>query len=608
MFRTNIDIANADYDAALSRIPELIGKHPGVIAPVTIWKPNPLHLVTPLSGSRVSGVMDVELVIREDNDELEKNIKKIVITIDGKIFEFDRTPCVLSFDTSHIHHRLLTIKAEAIGTGEEGEEGVLASWYVNVMAENGDFDATKPLVLYAGVFEPKIENRRGTWTPEMFQAAFVFAKNIMTHLMHYGYVPDFLMEVDQYAVLIDPDQLDKGLEEYRPKKFVDVLGRETGPGCDGKTYSEFIKGAQWMEPTKTKLGTVLRGYHFPEMGLPNGIPNIFEVFAAHVIGNYWKFDSLGGMRAWDQTQMLFKDVMQDLGRQGPSLPWNVHSLLIGEKPEYLKEMLKKHVEDDGITGIVLYDFLTDLSDFEDTKGIWEDVQEAIDALENETGVRLPLTAVHTTDGDLMGDHPDFAESVFALTENEIRTCDIPDDAKVGIILGEHGFPPGNGEDDIIDFNMERVRGLIHSTYDSRLSKLRPGVTEYRLGMNEFNNHPDSWQLSSMECMIDFLHRGFDVIIFQPYYFTYETIDLFEHLRHWAFEVDGIDYEKEFHGGHCIEQNYRSDFDFRGTRIIITGSLLGRYEKDGTLELVQKAYGHLKKCMAETITKKISSLT
>ena len=110
----------------------------------------------------------------------------------------------------------------------------------------------------------------------------------------------------------------------------------------------------------------------------------------------------------------------------------------------------------------------------------------------------------------------------------------------------------------------------------------------------------------MECMIDYLHRGFDIIIFQPYYFINETIDLFEHLRHWAFEVDGID-EKEFHGGHEIAHNYRSDFDFRGARIIITGSLLGRYEKDGNLPLVKEGYMLFKDSVAGTLMKHLAEL-
>lgn len=606
MLKRRLDITSESYNARISRIPELIGKHPGSIAPLVIWKPNPLQFVKPASASRVSGTIEIELRIREGNEDLEKNLKKIVLTVDGKRFEFDKTPCRLTFDTSHACQRLIKLEAEAIGTQEDQDDAVLASFYTNVIADNGTFDGSKPLLLFAGVFEPKIENPRGEWTPEMFQAAFTFSKNIMDHLMHYGYVPDFLKEVDMFTLLLDPDQLDKGYHEHTPEKLVNVFGGTTGPGCEGTTYTEMIDTAQWMEPTKTKLGTVLRGYHIPEMGLPNDIPDIYEVFAAHIVSNYWKFAPQGGMRACDQTQIIFRDIMADLAKKGVKVPWDVHSLLIGEKPTHIKEMLKKHVLENKITGVVLCDFIADLSDFEDTKGMWEDAQIAIDLVAEETGIRLPLSIVYTTGGDLLGAHPDFAEAALRITKNEIAACGIPEDAKVGIILGEHGFPPGNGEDDVIDMNMERVRQNLRNVYDRELPKLRKGVTEYSLGMNEFNNHPDSWQMASMEYMVDYLHRGFDVIIFQPYYFINETIDLFEHLRHWAFEVDGIDYEHEFHGGHEIAGNYRSDFNFRGTRIIITGSLLGRYEKDGNLPLVKEGYELLKGGIVETLLKKLTA--
>ena len=85
-----VDVARKDYDPKVSRIPELIGTHPGTIAPLVIWKPNPMQLVKPASGSRVSGKIEVELKIREGNEELEKNLKKIVLTIDGQRFEFDK--------------------------------------------------------------------------------------------------------------------------------------------------------------------------------------------------------------------------------------------------------------------------------------------------------------------------------------------------------------------------------------------------------------------------------------------------------------------------------------------------------------------------------------
>ena len=602
-----VNIAKTDYDPKVSCIPELIGKHPGVIAPVTVCKPNPLQFVKPASASRVSGVMQVDLKIREGNEVLEKNLKKIVLTIDGKRFEFEKSPCRVSFDTTYAGHRLITLKAQAIGKKDDNDDAVLATFYTNVIAANGAFDKSKPLLLFAGVLEPKIENPRGEWTPDMYKAAYVFSKNIMSHLMHYGFVPSFLKEVDQFALLIDPTQLDKGLEPYTPVKLVDVLGRETGPGCDGKNYTDMIRSAHWIEKSKTRLGTILRGYHIPEMGLPNELPDIFEVFAARVISYYYQFAPLGGMRGWDQTQGIFRDIMTDLHKSGFTIPWDVHSLLIGEKPTYLKDMIQRHMKEDSITSVVLCDFITDLSDFEDTKAIWEEVQEVIDLIEKETGKKLPLHIVYTTGGDIKGVHPDFAEAALLMTRNELETCKIPDTAKVGLILGEHGYPPGNGEEDVISVNMERIRQGMRKVYDRAMPLLRKGVTEYRLSMNEFNNHPDSWQLSSMECMVDFLHRGFDTIIFQPYYFTYETIDLFEHLRHWAFEVDGIDYHHEFHGGQEIHYNYRSDFKFRGKRIILTGSLLGRHERNGNLPLVQQAYKLFKDSVAGTLMKHLAEL-
>ncbi len=442
MYQRKIDVTSEIYNTRTSHIPELIGKHPGIIAPVIIWKPNPLQLVKPASASRVSGMMEVELCIRQGNEDLEKNLKKIVLTIDGKRFEFDRPPCVVQFDTSSACHRLIKIAAEAIGTGEDQDDAVLASFYTNVIAENGAFDTAKPLLLFAGVFEPKIDNARGEWTPAMFEAAFTFSKNIMNHLMHYGYVPDFLKEVDMLTALIDPTQLDKGLEEYLPRTLVSVQGHETGPGCDGKTYSEMIDATMWMEKTKTKLGTVLRGYHIPEMGLPNDIPDIYEVFAAHIISNYWHFEPQGGMRAWDQTQIVFNDIMDGLKRHGAQLPWEVHSLLVGEKPSHLKEIIKKQIAENNITGVILCDFIADLNDFEDTKGMWEDAQEAIDLAEQETGTRLPLSILYTTEGDLMGASPAFAEAALRITQHELNSCGIPGHGKGGHHPGRARLPAG----------------------------------------------------------------------------------------------------------------------------------------------------------------------
>ena len=78
-------------------------------------------------------------------------------------------------------------------------------------------------------------------------------------------------------------------------------------------------------------------------------------------------------------------------------------------------MIKRHITENNITGVVLCDFIADLNDFEDTKGMWEDAQQAIDLVEQETGKRLPLSIVYTTEGELMGVQPDFAEAAFRIT-------------------------------------------------------------------------------------------------------------------------------------------------------------------------------------------------
>ena len=110
-----VDIVKTNYKPEISKVPELIGKHPGVIAPVTLYKINPLEFVKPASASRVSGTMEVEVKIREGNDDLKKNLKKIVLTVDGRRFEFDKPPYRVDFDTTHAQYRVVTLKAEAIG-------------------------------------------------------------------------------------------------------------------------------------------------------------------------------------------------------------------------------------------------------------------------------------------------------------------------------------------------------------------------------------------------------------------------------------------------------------------------------------------------------------
>jgi hypothetical protein len=126
-------------------------------------------------------------------------------------------------------------------------------------------------------------------------------------------------------------------------------------------------------------------------------------------------------------------------------------------------------------------------------------------------------------------------------------------------------------------------------------------------MNSFNSHPGSGQMSTMEWLVDYLHRGFDTVILQPHYFPNESFELFDDFRHEAFDIAGVDDEQELRQGFEILENYRTDFTFRGARIIMTGSLLGRHEKDGHLQLIQKAYGLYKNCFADAIMQKFRSL-
>jgi hypothetical protein len=385
-----VDVSRKDYDHKVSRIPELIGKHPGEDAALLKFRPQAVQIVTPVSATRVSGTIKVEVRVRDGYPEVSDNLKKIIITIDGKKFEFDKPPYGVECDTSDARHRLIKIGAQAIGKGEESDEDVLSSHYINVLAQNGPFDASKPLLLFGGVIEPQIDNIDKPWTPDMYQKCYTFSKNIISHLMHYGFIPAMLKEMDMLTVLIDPTQLDKGMKEYTPKKLVDVLGREKSP-ADGKSYIDMLPECNWIEPSKTRLGTILRGYH--ALSLPNDICDLFEVFAARIISYYPQYVEFGGMPGWRQTQMLFKEVMAKVHKDGYTIPWDVYSLLIGTQPTYLKELIKKHIQENGITSIVLLDYLLDLSDFEDTKGLWEQVQEAIDLVEKETGKRLPLDIV-----------------------------------------------------------------------------------------------------------------------------------------------------------------------------------------------------------------------
>jgi len=71
------------------------------------------------------------------------------------------------------------------------------------------------------------------------------------------------------------------------------------------------------------------------------------------------------------------------------------------------------------------------------------------------------------------------EAALKMTGNELETSGIAEMPKWGLILGEHGVPTRNTEDDVI-LNMEPSSQKYSSVYDRSLSSLRKGNIEYRL--------------------------------------------------------------------------------------------------------------------------------
>jgi hypothetical protein len=113
----------------------------------------------------------------------------------------------------------------------------------------------------------------------------------------------------------------------------------------------------------------------------------------------------------------------------------------------------------------------------------------------------------------------------------------------------------------------------------------------------------------MERIYEFLEKGFKNIIICSYYFPYEANDLFRHLRHWGFDFEewmNIPHE-ETKALQKVLPNYRSEGIIRGTRIIITGSVLGRYEKDPDNPLLKEAYQYYLDALVDLISKKMETL-
>ena len=138
--------------------------------------------------------------------------------------------------------------------------------------------------------------------------------------------------------------------------------------------------------------------------------------------------------------------------------------------------------------------------------------------------------------------------------------------------------------------MARIRENVLNYIRQNINQVRSGKTELALSMNEFCNRPDDGHASTMERIYEFLEKGFKNIIICSYYFPYESNDLFRHLRHWAFDFEewmNIPHD-EVKALQKVLPNYRSEGSIKGARIIITGSVLGRYEKEPDNQLLKEA--------------------
>jgi hypothetical protein len=280
------------------------------------------------------------------------------------------------------------------------------------------------------------------------------------------------------------------------------------------------------------------------------------------------------------------------------------------KPQTLRYLIKSYTEKEGITGIIMYDFLPDVSDFEDVKCLWEEIQDAIDFTERETGKHLDLAVVQTPNSDYFGKRPEFAKATFKLLKNEIIRSGIPDNAPLAVILGEHGVPPGFAEHDAPhSYTMAQIRDNVLNYLSQNITQVRSGKTEFALSMNEFCNRPDDGHASTMERIYEFLEKGIKNIIICSYYFPYESNDLFRHLRHWALDFeDWMNIPKEESRElQMVLPDYRSEGKIRGARVIITGSVLGRYEKEPDNPLLKEAHQDYVDAIVNLIAQKIDSL-
>jgi hypothetical protein len=567
--------------------------------PKIAFNASPIKFYTPLSGCAVDGAFEIEI-------KVDKPLKarELRVTIEGEETILKKPPYLLSCDPSRYPRIPIRVDVQAKG-GILGR--TLASNYTHFPSECGQFNKEKILLLFCGPLEPWLESAgQPYWTTEQFSVAYNFAVCAMDHVFHFGLIPKFVGKFNFTTALVDPTQMDQWEQEYTPSKLVDVQGRERSP-LFKINYSKLPR--KWVPPKYTPVGSQTAGYFKPAFPFfPNDMGDLYESAAVRLATDFAEFKV---SPAFPQCRRFARDVFDTLQAKGYNLAClDYYSLYHACKPHTLRNMIRSYVENEGITGILEFDFILDISDFEQTKCLWEEIKDAIRFVEGETGKKLSWATVQATNTEVLGERKEVAKASFNILENEIRSAGIPDDVPLGVTLGEHGVPPGFAEHDTPHSNtMPRVRENILTYFTENISKVRSGKTEFALSMNEFTNRPDDGHASTMERAYEFLEKGYKYIILDSYYFPFESNDLQRHLRHWAFDFEkwmNIPHE-EVKPLQKVLPDYRSRGTVRGAQVFIPGSVLGRYEKEPDNPLIKEAYKLYHDAVVDLIATKMDTL-
>ncbi len=563
------------------------------------FKASPVKFYTPLSGCAVDGPFDLE--IRVDKDIKPRELR---VTIEGEETVLTDPPYVGRCDPGRYPRIPIRVDVQAKG-GLFGR--TIASNYTHYPSECGTFNKEKVLLLFCGPLEPWLESAgQPCWTSEQFSVAYNFAVCAMDHMFHFGLIPKFVGKFNFSTALVDPTQMDQWEHEYTPRKLVDLKGRERSPRFN-INYSKIPR--KWVPPRYTPVGSQTAGYFKPAFPyFPSDMGDIYESVAVRLATDFAEFKV---SPAFPQCRSFSRDVFDKLQAKGYDIAClDYYSLYHACKPHTLRNMIRSYVENEGITGIVEFDFVLDVSDFEQTKCLWEEIKDAIEFVKGETGKSLSWATVQATNTEILGEREEAAKASFNILENEIKEAGIPDDAPLGVTLGEHGVPPGFAEHDTAHSNtMPRVRENMLNYFNSHISNVRSGKTEFALSMNEFTNRPDDGHASTMERVYEFLEKGYKYIILDSYYFPFESNDLQRHLRHWAFDFEEwmkIPHE-EVKPLLKVLPDYRSRGTLRGTQVFIPGSVLGRYEKEPEKPLIKEAYNLYRDAVVDLIARKMDTL-